>query len=480
MAKKIIFFLLTIIGLFVLSTFKTIWIDETYFAEITYQLLEGNGFYSQAAFVAEEGTPVYIYGPVYFMLTSLFVKIGTLDPFWIRLVNYLAYCGVVLLIMSYFTKRKLNKWLYLLPLILFLDPSAFENAVSGRMEAVCLLFALLAYFKYFSDTSNSTIKYGSIGLFISLSYLTTPRAVILFIPLAFIILRDLVVKRNYYAFTLIALLFSTPLLIWIFYSAGSFEDYYKIYVSGKKFHSGDQTPVQAYLMGGFNLNAYKIVLYGLLILSFLVPKKLTNEQKQLNYSFSFIAFLFLFLVNDVGSYFAYISPLIAFIIFLNFQNSKFKLSHLALIGLAGFNILIFSLKSSYNFINDNKVYDHIEHMVEKHIPNNTRVVTDYEFYYPLRKKNLDLYYLQFGKDPETRVQYYIDKVDPEFILTTTTEPKMAMFKANYDCEIIAEYPTVSTHPWINSFYYKLGNFFRLDYKNLVIYKLNPKTQSKTF
>ena len=227
-------------------------------------------------------------------------------------------------------------------------------------------------------------------------------------------------------------------------------------------------------MGGLNLNAYKIVLYGLLIASFIVPKTLTNEQKLLNYSFSFIAFLFLFLVKDVGSYFAYISPLIAFIVFLNFQNSRFKLSYLPLLFLAGFNVLIFGLKLSYNMVNDNKVYDHITTMVEQHIPANTRVVTDYEFYYPLREKQLDLYYLQFGKDPQTRVQYYKDHVNPEYILTTKTESKLDMFKDKYTCSVIAEYPTVPTHPWITSFYTKLGNFFRLDYKNLTIYKLTPK------
>lgn len=474
MTKKIILFLLTIIGLFILSTFKTIWIDETYFAEITHQLLNGNGFYNQASFVAEEGSPIYIYGPVYFMLTSVFVKLGGLTPFWFRLANYLAYCGVILVIIRYFTKRDLNKWLYLLPIILFLDPSAFENAVSGRMEAVCLLFALLAYFKYYSDTANQILKYGSIGLFLSLSYLSTPRALILFIPLGVIILKDLFTKRNYGSFSTLALTFAVPLLVWIFYSVGSLEDYLNIFVNGKKFHSGDKTAAQAYLVGGLHLNAFKIVLYGLLLLSFIIPKTLTSEQKQLNYSFSFIAFLFLFLVKDVGSYFAYISPLIAFIIFLNFQNSTFKFSRLFLIGLAGFNILIFGLKSSFNVINDNKTYEPIEQMVNTHIPHGTRVVTNYEFYYPLREKQLDLYYLQFGKDPKTRIDYYINQVNPEFLLTTTNEPKLDMFKTHYTCELISEYPTVSTHPWIESFYYKLGNFFRLDYKNLAIYKLTPK------
>lgn len=480
MAKQIIFFLLAITGLLVLSTFKTIWIDETYFAEITYQFLNGNGFYSQAAFVAEQGAPIYLYGPLYFLLTAIPVKLGGLDPFWFRLVNYLAYCGVVLVMMRYFSKRNLPKWTYLLPIILLLDPSAFENAVSGRMEAVCLLLALLAYFRYFSvKPSEAYTKYIYIGVFLALSFLTTPRALILFIPLGVLVLKDLIVKRNYASFSVLALAFLTPIFIWIYSNVGSLQDYINVYIGGKNFHSGDKTYLEAYLMGGFNLNAYKIVLYGLLIVSFLIPKRLTNEQKQLNYSFSFIAFLFLFLVKDVGSYFAYISPLVAFIIFLNFQNSKFRFSHLALLGLAGFNILIFGLKLSYNYINENKVYDHIDTMVDNHIPADTRVVTDYEFYYPLREKPLDLYYLQFGKDPKTRVQYYLDVVHPEYVLTTRSESKMGMFKTKYDVDIIAEYPTVDIHPWITSFYYKLGNFFRLDYKNLVIYKLRPKVINST-
>lgn len=478
MQIKVILFILFIIGLSVLSTFKAVWIDETYLAELTYNLLNGNGFNTQAAYVAHEGSPIYLYGPVYFLLTLLPVKLGGLDPFWFRLTNYLAYCGVVMVIIRYFLKRKLSKWLYLLPLLLFLDPSAFENAVSGRMEAVCLLFAILAYFQYISERKTSPIKrYLLIGLLVSLSYLTTPRAVILFIPLGILILKDLLTKKNYLPFIALAMAFIIPILIWVYSSAGSIEDYIGMYTSGTNFHSGDKTAVEAYLMGGFNINAYKIVLYSLLIVSYLIPKTLTPNEKILNYSFSIIAFLFLFLVKDVGSYFAYVSPLIAFIIFLNFQNSQFKFSYFALLGLAGFNVLIFGLKLSYNVINDNKVYQEIDKMVDQSIPDHSRVVTNYEFYYPLRKKSLDLYYLQFGKDPQTRIQYYIDSVDPQYILTTKDESKLNLFNTTYEYQIISEYPTQPTHHWINTFYYKLGNFFRIDYKNLAIYKLTPKTKS---
>ncbi len=476
MTKNIIFIILIIIGLSVLSVFKTIWIDETYFAEITYQLLQGKGFHTQAAYVAHNGDPVYLYGPIYFLLSLIPVSIGGLDPFWFRLTNYLAYCGVVLVLMRYFTKRNLPKWSYFLPIILFLDPSAFENAVSGRMEAICLLFALLAYFKYFTPSEKaSPSKYISIGLFISLSYLTTPRAVILFIPLAFYVLKDLITKRNISSFAILGLSFMLPVIIWIFSSVGTLDGYLDLYLNGKNFHSGDKTAVEAYLMGGFNINAYKIVLYSLLIVSYFIPKKLTAEQKRLNYTFSFIAFLFLFLVKDVGSYFAYISPLIAFIVFLNFQNSKFKFSYIALLGLAGFNLLIFGLKLSYNYINDNKIYNELETMVENHIPANSKVITNYEFYYALRDKPVDLYYLQFGKDPKTRIDYYVNQVKPQYVLTTKDEVKMTMFTQLYDYNIISEYPKVSTHSFIASFYYKLGNFFRLDYQNLVIYKLTPKS-----
>ena len=241
MAKQIIFILLFIVGLCVLATFKTIWIDETYFAEITYQFLNGNGFYSQAAFVAEQGAPIYLYGPLYFLLTAIPVKLGGLSPFWFRLANYLAYCGVVLVMMGYFSKRNLPKWTYLLPVILLLDPSAFENAVSGRMEAVCLFLALLAYFKYFSVKPTETYaKYIYIGGFLALSFLTTPRALILFIPLGVLILKDLIIKRNYASFSVLALAFLTPLLIWIYSNVGSLEDYINVYISSKNFHSGDK------------------------------------------------------------------------------------------------------------------------------------------------------------------------------------------------------------------------------------------------
>jgi len=268
--------------------------------------------------------------------------------------------------------------------------------------------------------------------------------------------------------------FTIPLALWIFIVVGSIEEFIGQYTNGTNFHSGDKTAVEAYLMGGFKLNAYKIVLYSMLIVSYIIPKALSSKEKILNYSFSFIAFMFLFIVKDVGSYFAYVSPLIAFIIFLNFQNSTFKFGHLALIGLASFNVLIFGLKLSYNFINDNKDYNNIVSMVSENIPEGTRVITDYEYYYPLREKSLDLYYLQFGKDPDSRIQYYIDEVNPEYILTKKGELKMELFKDDYTFNVISEYANSPTHNWVHSFYTKLGNFFRIDYKDLVIYKLTPK------
>lgn len=477
---KTILFILFIIGLSVLSSFKTVWIDETYLAELTYQLLKGKGFYTQAAHVAHNGEPVYLYGPVYFLLTALPVKLGGLNPFWFRLTNFIAYFGVVVVLIKYCLKNNLVKWLYLLPLIIFLDPSAFENAVSGRMEAICLLFAILAYFEYLSDSKKGQInQYLKIGLFISLSYLTTPRAVLLFIPLGIIIVKDLITKKNFNQFFVLAIIFTLSIGLWIFYSTGSLEGYINIYTHGTNFHSGDKTAVNAYLIGGFNINAYKILLYGLLIFSYFIPKKLNENEKLLNYSFSIIGFLFLFLVKDVGTYFAYVSPLIAFVIFINFQSSTFKLSHIALLGLALFNVLIFGLKLSYNFINENKNYDPIHKMVDQTIPDGTRVVTDYEFYYPLREKSLDLYYFQFGKDPQTRIQYYLDHVNPEYILTHKDEVKMELFHEDYTYDIVSEYPTVPipTNSILTNFYYKLGNFFRIDYQNLVIYKLTPRVKS---
>lgn len=475
MRTKILFFFIFLIGLIVLPTFKTVWIDETYMAEVTYQILQGNGFASQLAEYSTNGGKIHVYGPIYFLFTLIPVKLGGLTPFSFRIINYLSYGAVLLLLLRYLNLKNKSRWTYLLAPIVFLDPSAFENAVSGRMEGLCLLFSVIAYLIYVAEKPIKH-KHLLLGFVVSMAYLTTPRAILLLVPLAFYVIFDVFKKKNYIDFSKLFLAFIIPVLIWIFYTSDSIMDYVNIYIKNSNFHSGDQTAAEAYLISDLNLNIFKYVLYGLLIFSYFIPKSLSASDKKLVISFSSIAFIFIFLVKDVGTYFSYVAPLIAFTIFLNFQKSTFKFGHLALIGLACFNIGVLGLKMTFNYINPNKNYEPLVEMVEDHIPNNTRVLTNDEFYYPLREKSLDVYYLQFGKDPVSRIDYYTKHVDPEFVLTKTTDPKLKLLEKYYSVELISAYPNQESTSSLFEEFVKLGNFFRLDYKDLAIFKLQPKTK----
>ncbi len=482
MQKILLYISLFLIGICSLGTFLTVWFDEAYFAEITYQLLNSNGFHSQADTVSLDGKPVYIYGPVYFLLTSAVAWLTELSPFYFRLVNYLAYFGVVLLLGSNIHKNKLGYWGFLFSIVLFFDNAGFENALSGRMEAVALLFALSSYLLYYQfKVEKKDIYSFLIGLSVSLSFLTTPRAAILLIPLFFIVIFDLIKLGNWKFFFTLALSFSIPVLIWILTSHGSLQAFIEYYTQNSSFESGESTLVEQYLYSGLRFTKVKMVVYTLFIFSFLVKRNLSKRDAFLVKVFGANALLFIFLVNDTGSYFALVSPLMTYCIFVNLLHSNFKFKRSVLLIYSGFNLFMVTAKFAYNYLNEYKDYSPILSMVEENIPNEATVITDFDFFYALREKNTNLYFFQMGKDPVTRTQYHINELSPQYILTKIDDPKMSLYNKNFNYDIIARYPKKENpNYWIVEGYIKKlgGHFFTVDYENLVIYKLYP-IESKT-
>jgi hypothetical protein len=475
-----IFFFLFVLGLFLLNNFKAVWVDETYMAEITYQLMNGNGFHTQADYVSTNGFEQLIYGPVYFGITSFFVWLGGLNPFWFRLANYLAFTGVVLLMLRYLKTNKDYKWLWLAPIILFLDNSGFDNSVSGRMEAISLLFALITYLTHSSPRLVKKWYYPFLmGVTISIAYLNTPRSAILFIPLAFHFLKDLFKARTRSYVLITGAVFLSILSLWVFGKHGGVQEYIDFYTNNKNFHTNTRSPVEEYLFGNFKLSKFQIILLSLLFFSFILPKKLSSRDWYLNIHFTIISAIFLVVVNDFGAYFSIISPILTFLIVLNFSKviKWQKVRNLALIAFLLFNVSIFSIKNIYNLVNNNKEYSPIDELVKKHIPDGSRVVFDYEFFYPLRNKNVDAYFFQIGKHARERVDFHINEVDPQYLLTNKNDSKIKLYDEHYSYRIIAEYPNkVNKYQWIIDKYLKKlgGSFFDVDYKDLVIFELNKK------
>ncbi|MCT4664141.1 MAG: glycosyltransferase 87 family protein [Flavobacteriales bacterium] len=477
MKYKIIFGLLFIFGLFLLANFKLIWFDEVYFAEITYHLMNGHGLYSQGDFLSTQGAEIVTYGPIYFYLTSFITQIGELSPFWFRLTNYLAFFGVVLVLFNQIRKHhSRKKMLYLIPFALFLGNAGFENAVSGRMEALGLLFSVIAYVLY-SKNTKTLLHYILIGLCISCAYLTTPRTAILFIPFFFVILKDLFVHKNWKEVINLGFWFGIPVLAWIFFKFGGFEEYLNYYTKNTNHNTQSASMAGEFLFNGIHLSKNKIVLFSLMFISFLIPKKQTKQEKFLTINFGIISTLFLLIISDHGGHFGLVSTLIIFTIISNAMASKWKIGHLMLPAILFLNLFMFSSKFAYHILNTNRSHKPIQSMVEKHIPEGAVTVADFEFFYALREKKRDMYFFQLGKFAKERVEYFCKNTDPEYVLTSNTDPKLEYFKSHYDIETIAKYPKKQNEHqlFIDQYLRKLGSsYMTSDYSELAIFKLKRK------
>lgn len=210
------------------------WFDETYMASIAQEFIETGKLFPRVAQVRHMDQEL-IYGPVYFAVTGLFIKLFGFAPFPFRLTAFLS--GLLVI---WATARLLSqvspKYLVLFLICLSLDPFLNRSMHEGRMDLFALFFILTAshHFIQFKHTQQyKQVVWAAVYTLLAL--LTTPRTGFFFTAWFFIWLFWLTSSWKSFAkaASLCLVIILTGYFSWVWYAFGgltSMLDYYGQYL----------------------------------------------------------------------------------------------------------------------------------------------------------------------------------------------------------------------------------------------------------
>jgi len=179
---------LTILKIAIISTYlllalnlltkdPSVFPDESSFSTTAYKLIKGDKFgqrpFEKHLFLIEE-TTLTQYGPIYYLLLSIPLKIFGYSIYTIRLFS--VFIGLLTLLLFYFLIQEItqSKTLGLLSMFLLsIDINFLRMARMGRMDILVAFFTLAVYLFYLKNyNKSSAIKNLILGLFLSLPLLT--------------------------------------------------------------------------------------------------------------------------------------------------------------------------------------------------------------------------------------------------------------------------------------------------------------------
>ena len=168
------------------------WFDDTFFASVA-DTLRKTGEFRLTVSPLWFPQPVYLYGPIYFLLVAgSFTTLG-FGVLQYRLTGLIA--AFVLLAVAYriLHREGVDRRIALSACVLMaLDPILLEMLRIGRMDLLALLFFLLAYLLLIDSRTASgraaLVFSAASGVLASLGVLTTPRPGYVLVPLGLILL----------------------------------------------------------------------------------------------------------------------------------------------------------------------------------------------------------------------------------------------------------------------------------------------------
>lgn len=413
-----LFWLLVVIYHFLTLSYSPLpWFDETFFASISLSVREGKGLILQAAPFYTGDKPVLIYGPVYFYLQAGIIWLLGFSEWTFRLLNLLAAAGVVMVVNHILANRVQKAIRLSIIILLAFDTIFLQNAHSGRMDLLALLFILISYFPVIKCKTNVDSLAGS-SFFALAAVLTTPRIVIFLLPLAIWLLYILIKEKKIISVLVFGSILSMGYFLWIIIGFGGIEAFLSYY-SDPGIRKGNEGLVEAFVGGNFNIWPYQLPLILITIGTlFMRLRKWTW--------LTFICFvnilLFYLLVKDTG---IYSSLVVSFWLILFAENisfikkSSFK-KQMALISIIGvINIGIFMVKAITVFGSwEQRSPSNISNWINTNIPRGSRVVGDYKYYYAVIKNGSDFQFIDLGGTPKERLVYHLNAYKADFILTS--------------------------------------------------------------
>lgn len=411
------------------------WFDETFFASIAHNFWLKGTFVPEIAATAMEQKPVLLYGPIYFILTSLSFKLLGFGIWQFRIVQLLFGFIVVFLILKIKNQSLNQKSFVKMDLfwasLLLCDP--FFNLIlhEGRMEFVALTFILISICLIYKSFLKTNIYYFIFsGISISLALLTSPRVFFILIGLSGLMIFFLYQKRVSLKNCFILLITSViTYSIWIIY-VGGFLKFKAIYF-GTFDNSGAGDSISNYIFSNFYIPKHEYLLISIVILVLLFTLMIKKElfKNELVLTSLVIIILFYCLIKDWGPYSAYILPLYYLILMILIEQllcfkhkitvNVVKIFSLILIS---FNVFIFGLRMYYTLSTINARSQTLAlNFVKKHIPKGSKVIGDATYYYAVVQNGSTYEYIDKYGTLENRELVLRTKYHYKYIIVSDIE-----------------------------------------------------------
>lgn len=389
------------------------WYDEIWYCGITNSFLENGRFFGTSAPLFNNGAEILTYGPVYFVLTSVVIKIFGWGAFQFRIVSFLFGIGVLFvsyLILNMFQKNK--KALVFFLVIIASDYTLGQNIHSGRMDLVAIFFALLSFFFLLSETKKLFPLYA--GLAAGLSVLTTPRVAFVFLGLLLIYFfrQNKSFKTKIYEIFIWGATIVMLYFCWSLFAHGGLEATYNYYNSSFDSSTNTGSIFQQFIGFRFGFSRFHYHLYLLLLLLPLYYFFFLKKNIPTIFWISIIVVvIFELVVVDTGMYSIYIIPFFYLAIFsvIFTERTKPFINNTIFVALLAFNLFIFAFKS-VSIIADYPLRqsDYVDNLVRELIPQNSKVVANDMYFYAIKKNNSLFQTIEYGATGKQRFDYHKD------------------------------------------------------------------------
>ncbi|TVR81147.1 MAG: hypothetical protein EA405_09175 [Rhodospirillales bacterium] len=182
--NKVVWLFLSVLFLIVVvatnvraAGFLTSWFDESYMADIAYNISQGNGFFVSVMHGLD--TERFLYGPVFFLFQQPIINLFGFGEFSARLTGIIFGASTAILLAVLIYNQTKSAVIASLTLIVVIGDISFNRSmISGRMDMLAVFFVVLSFVLVRRAMSSASWA-AMLGLCAAAAFLTTPRSAFL-------------------------------------------------------------------------------------------------------------------------------------------------------------------------------------------------------------------------------------------------------------------------------------------------------------
>lgn len=407
--------LLVIVFHFITLTISPlVWGDEVIYNNVTIDFLNSGNFFCPIDPSVYNYEELLYYGPIYYILNALVMKIAGIGIFQQRFLGVL-FGMFIFLFFALYSRTEIKGKLWFLILLAFLFDPFFNAGINrGRLDNIANFFYFTSIWLVIPDNSGRTkdrfLNIFFSGIFCALAILTTSRFV-LFTPVFLIIFIFQLVKSTdkrkvFFSWVAWTAAVVSIFSVWVFLKFGSYNNFIEYYLRLMNDYADFM---------GTNFTVPTEVI-PMLLLTILVSLFAIIQSKILFRDYGYLVLLaivatFYIAVGDVGPYSVLVIPYLYLVMgkalsaMSELKTKTFTVSRFLLLGLIVLNISIFLFKGSVLYLDrEARNYQPVEEFIKENIPSGAKV-TGSDVYYYAALKNHNPFTLYNSFDPDfTRLE----------------------------------------------------------------------------